>query len=166
MINRNVNHLLIMKPTPKGWPRLSASVFYDDPRAAIDWLCKAFGFEIRLKVEGDDGTIVHSELVFGEALVMVGGTGSRDPSKDASERLAASPRSLNGANTGALCLFVDDTDAHAARAKSAGAGIVREPTTSDYGDDYWSDRSYGATDLEGHLWWFMQRIRDQKPNAG
>ncbi len=41
-----------MKPTPSGWPRLSSSVFYDDPRAAIDWLCRAFGFEVRLKVEG------------------------------------------------------------------------------------------------------------------
>ena len=47
-----------MKPTPSGWPRLSSSVFYDDPRAAIDWLCRAFGFELRLKVEGDDGAIV------------------------------------------------------------------------------------------------------------
>ncbi len=156
-----------MKPTPKGWPRLSASVYYDDPHAAIDWLCKAFGFEVRLKVEGDDGTIHHSELVFGEALVMVGGTGAGDHhSTDTWRGIAASPRSLNGANTGALCLFVDDADAHAARAKSAGAVLVREPTTSDYGDDYWSDRSYGATDPEGHLWWFMQRIRDQKPNAG
>ena len=35
-----------MKPPPKGWPRLSAAVFYDDPKAAIDWLCRAFGFEL------------------------------------------------------------------------------------------------------------------------
>ena len=27
------------------------------------------------------------------------------------------------------------------------------------GDDYWTDRSYGALDPEGHLWWFMQRIK-------
>ena len=60
-----------MKPTPAGWPRLSASVFYDDPHTAIAWLCRAFGFEVRLKVEGDDGVIVHSELCYGEALIMV-----------------------------------------------------------------------------------------------
>ena len=29
----------------------------------------------------------------------------------------------------------------------------------DYGDAYWADRSYGAIDPEGHLWWFSQRIR-------
>ena len=154
-----------MKPTPAGWPRLSASVFYDDPRAAIDWLCKAFGFEVRLKVEGDDGTIHHSELVFGEALVMVGGTGRADPGKEAYQKNQVSPRSLNGAVTAALCLFVDDADAHCARSRAAGAEIFYEPATSDYGDDYWSDRSYGARDPEGHQWWFMQRLRDQKSGA-
>jgi uncharacterized glyoxalase superfamily protein PhnB len=38
----------------------------------IDWLCDAFAFELRLKVEGDDGRIEHSEITFGEAVVMVG----------------------------------------------------------------------------------------------
>jgi uncharacterized glyoxalase superfamily protein PhnB len=33
----------------------------------------------------------------------------------------------------------------------------------DYGADYWADRSYGAVDPEGHLWWFTQRIRDPNP---
>ena len=34
-----------MKNTPAGWPRISVSLFYDDALAAIDWLCRAFGFE-------------------------------------------------------------------------------------------------------------------------
>jgi uncharacterized glyoxalase superfamily protein PhnB len=147
-----------MKPTPKGWPRLSASVFYDDPRAAIEWLCKAFGFEKRLVVEGDDGTIVHSELTFGEGLVMVGGTGAKTNREEWSASYS-SPKSIGGKITGALAFFVDDSDAHHAVAVAHGAKIVREPTTNDYGDDYWTDRSYGALDPEGHLWWFMQRIK-------
>lgn len=153
-----VNHYPIMKPTPKGWPRLSASVFYDDPRAAIEWLCRAFGFEKRLVVEGDDGTIVHSELTFGEGLFMVGGTGSTGAGKEWSA-LYSSPKAIGGKITGALAFFVDDCDAHHAHAVANGAKIVREPTTNDYGDDYWTDRSYGAVDPEGHLWWFMQRIK-------
>jgi uncharacterized glyoxalase superfamily protein PhnB len=143
-----------MKPTPKGWPRLSASVFYDEPRAAIDWLCRAFGFELRLKVEGDDGVIHHSELCFGEALVMVGGTQGKEPW----QRLYASPSSLGGRTTQALAFHLDDVDAHHAHAVAAGAKIIREPRTEDYGVEYWADRSYGALDPEGHLWWFMQRI--------
>lgn len=154
-----VNHWRIMKPPPKGWPRLSASVYYDDPRAAIEWLCKAFGFEKRMVVEGDDGTIVHSELTYGgEGLFMVGGTGGNAKGEAFAERYA-SPKSVGGKTTGALCFFVDDCDAHHEVAVENGAKIVREPTTSDYGDDYWTDRSYGALDPEGHLWWFMQRIK-------
>lgn len=147
-----------MKPPPKGWPRLSASVFYDDPRAAIEWLCKAFGFEKRLVVEGDDGAIVHSELTFGEGLFFVGSSGV-NAKGEAWSSMNASPKSLGGKITGTLCFFVDDCDAHHKVAVEHGAKIMREPTTSDYGDDYWTDRSYGALDPEGHLWWFMQRIK-------
>ena len=78
--------------------------------------------------------------------------------------LHASPRDIGGRNTQALCLFVDDADAHCAHARAHGATIYSEPATHDYGDDYWSDRSYGASDLEGHTWWFMHRLRD-KPAA-
>jgi uncharacterized glyoxalase superfamily protein PhnB len=134
---------------------MSASIFYEDPRAAIDWLCRAFGFELQLKVDGDGGEIVHSELVFGEALVMVGSVRGKEPWQAAYR----SPRSIGGGITQALAFHIDDVDAHHARALAAGAPIVREPRTDDYGDDYWSDRSYGASDLEGHLWWFMQRVR-------
>ena len=43
------------KPAPKDWPRISSGVFYEDPKKAIDWLCEAFGFKVRLLVEGDGG---------------------------------------------------------------------------------------------------------------
>ena len=148
-----------MNPTPKGWPRLSVSIYYDDAAGAIDWLCRAFGFEVRLKVEGDGGRIEHSELVFGEALVMVGQSGDR-PGRPKLPR-GASPRSIGGANTQSLMVFVDNVDEHCARARAAGALLVEEPAVHDYGADYWVDRSYGALDSEGHLWWFTQRLRSQ-----
>ena len=107
-----------MNPTPAGWPRISSSLYYRDPARMIDWLCAAFGFEARLKVEGEAGRIEHSELT-----------------------------------------YVDDVDAHCARARAAGAKISDEPSMHDYGADYWVDRSYGAVDPEGHMWWFTQRIR-------
>lgn len=144
-----------MRAPPQGWPRMSASVFYDDPQAAIAWLCRAFGFELQLKVEGDAGEIVHSELKLDEALIMVSGTGGKQPWQQAYR----SPRQLGGGVTQALAFHIDDVDAHAARAREAGAQLIREPRTDDYGDDYWADRTYGALDPEGHLWWFMQRVR-------
>jgi uncharacterized glyoxalase superfamily protein PhnB len=147
-----------MKPTPKDWPRMSSAVVYQDAAAAIGWLCEAFGFEVRLKVEGDDGHIVHSELSYGEGLIMV----AQEEPQSARRWKAAmrSPKSLNGATTQSIMFFVDDADAHCAHARARGARIVDEIATHDYGADHWSDRSYGALDPEGHMWWVTQRLRN------
>jgi len=53
---------------------------------------------------------------------------------------------------------VDDVDAHYARAVAAGAQVKRELATTDYGAEYWVDRSYEAADPEGHRWYFVQRM--------
>jgi uncharacterized glyoxalase superfamily protein PhnB len=146
-----------MKPTPKGWPRISSSVYYQDAAKAIDWLCNAFGFEVRLKVE-EGGRIRHSELEFGDGVVMV-----------CDERTGTekgwnfrSPRSVGGATTQGMMVYVDDAIAHCERARAAGARIIDEPTVHDYGEEYWTDRGYECEDLEGHRWWFSQRLRDPK----
>ena len=153
------NHSPVQKPTPAGWPRISCAVFYDEPARAIDWLCAAFGFEVRLKVEGQGGRIEHSELTFGEGLIMVGSAGGRSDRPGGLP--CKSPRALGGSNTQSLCIFVDDVDAHAERARRAGAIIREEPQTTDFGEEYWADRTYRAEDLEGHQWFFMQRVRER-----
>jgi uncharacterized glyoxalase superfamily protein PhnB len=150
-----------MRKTPDDWPRIVPALFYDDAAKAIDWLCRAFGFEARLKIEGEGGRIEHSELVFGDGLVMVGTAGGK--SDRAAPLPCRSPRSLGGANTQALCVYVDDVDAHCERARAAGARIVEPPRTDDFGEDYGSNRTYRAEDLEGHQWWFMRRMREPKP---
>ncbi len=147
-----------MKQTPKGWPRLTSGIYYDDAAAAIEWLCRAFGFEVRLRVEGEGGRIEHSELTCGEAVVMVAQSGIRAARPKLPK--GASPRSLGGANTQFLMLYIDGVDQHCARARAAGANIVDEPAVHDYGADNWADRSYGAVDPEGHLWWFTERLRN------
>ncbi|MBX2803738.1 MAG: VOC family protein [Myxococcales bacterium] len=143
-----------MRPPPPGWSRINASLFYDDAKAAIDFLCTAFGFEPVLIIERDDGAIQHSELRLGETgLIMVGSAAA------AHDIPSASPRSLDGRVSQAQCIFVDDADAHAAAAEAAGAVIVCAPETHDYGEEHWADRTYLARDPEGHHWWFMQRLR-------
>jgi uncharacterized glyoxalase superfamily protein PhnB len=140
-------------PTPAGWPRISSSLAYQDPVRAIDWLVAAFGFSVRIKVPDDAGGIRHSELTFGEAVVMVAGERSYGPSP------ARSPKSLQGATTQGLFVYVDDIEAHYTRALAAGAQLTRELTTTDYGGEYWSDRGYSVLDPEGHSWHFAQRLR-------
>jgi uncharacterized glyoxalase superfamily protein PhnB len=144
-----------MKPPPKDWPRISSSLYYQDPAKAIDWLCRAFGFEVRLKVEGDKGEIVHSELTFGEGMIMVGGVKPDKPEWS----YRKPPGAVGGANTQNMMVYVDDVEAHCSRARGAGGKIVSEPKTSDYGEEYWTDRGYEVEDLEGHHWWFIQRLR-------
>ena len=45
---------------------------YKDAPKAIDWLCKAFGFERHLVVPGDNDTIAHAQLRYGNAMIMLG----------------------------------------------------------------------------------------------
>jgi uncharacterized glyoxalase superfamily protein PhnB len=149
-----------MKPAPPDWPRMSSSLYYDDAAKAIDWLCNAFDFEVRLRVESDEGKIEHSELVYGEGVVMVA-----DTSKSEKFSFIRSPHQIGGGNTQNLFVYVDDVETHCKRAREAGAKIVSEPKTTDYGEDYWSDRTYECEDIGGHHWWFAQRMRSPGPKA-
>jgi uncharacterized glyoxalase superfamily protein PhnB len=45
---------------------------YRDATAAIEWLCKAFGFEKHAVYAGDDGVIEHAQLTFGNGMIMLG----------------------------------------------------------------------------------------------
>ena len=113
---------------------------YDDPAAAIEWLCRAFGFTRRLVVSDPDGGVVHSELSLGGGVIMVGSSRPKDG------RL--SPRALSGVST-CLSVRVEDPDAHLATALEAGAEVVQDIADEDYGS-----RGYMARDPEGHLWYF------------
>lgn len=146
-----------MKPPPPDWPRISSTLFYRDAAQAIDWLCAAFGFSVRMRVEGEGGRIEHSELTYGDGVVCVGQEEVPGSEPRFGQRFA-SPRSVSAA-TQMLMLYVDDVDAHCAQARARGATIVKEPEVHDYGEDYWADRGYGALDCDGHFWWFSQRLR-------
>lgn len=147
-----------MTPPPKGWPRISAAVYYQEPAKAIDWLCNAFGFEVRLKIEGEGGRIEHSELEYAGGVIMVATAGEVPSGDAAAERDGQAPGSVGGGNTQNMFVYVDDIEAHIARARAAGATIATDLKVSDYGEEYWSDRSYECVDVGGHHWWFAQRL--------
>ena len=132
---------------PRDMPRITPHLFYDDVAAAIDWLVKAFGFEIRLRMTDKAGAVVHGEVDLKDSLVMLG--------LAAEVEAWESPRTLGGRVSQRLYVFVDDVDAHYDRALSAGAEIIREPA-----DQYWGDRVYECIDPEGHRWKFAQHLWD------
>ena len=117
---------------------------YNDATAAIEWLCEAFGFEKHLVVPGEDGTIVHAQLVFGNGMVMLGS--ARESEFD---NLQKPPSALGSAVSQSPYIIVEDADKHYARAVAAGAEIVMEIRDEDYGG-----REYSCRDPEGHVWNF------------
>ena len=101
---------------------------YDDASAAIEWLCKAFGFEKHLVVSGDGGIIEHAQLIFRGNMIMLGSV--RDTHFD---KLQKTPRSAGGVGTQSPYIIIDDVDTHCHNAISFGAEIVMEPEDQDYG---------------------------------
>jgi uncharacterized glyoxalase superfamily protein PhnB len=116
---------------------------YRDARAAIAWLCEVFGFEPHLVVDGEDGTVIHAELSFGNGMIMLGSV-RPDTGYGA---LLAQPDEIGGRQTQTIYLTVNDADAVHARALRAGAQIVIALVDEDYGG-----RGFTCRDLEGHVW--------------
>lgn len=125
---------------------LTSAICYRDPRAALKFLEAAFGFELVMLIEDGEGNLVHSEMRFHDALIMVGAEWSDDHK---------SPASVGGKNTQTVHLHIDtDVDAHCERARAAGMEIVMAPETQFYGD-----RTYRCRDPEGHIWTVGQTVK-------
>jgi uncharacterized glyoxalase superfamily protein PhnB len=113
---------------------LVAGLHYGDSRAALAWLERAFGFRTSLEVPGPDGAVMHAEMRLGDGAIMLE-SGPKDPA-------------VWGENLLAIYGSLADPDAHHARAKAAGAHIIRPPHDTPWG------RGYYAHDLEGFIWGF------------
>jgi PhnB protein len=127
---------------------------YEDVGAAVEWLCNAFGFkEAADRYTDDDGRVTHAELELDGAIVMLGWPGPDYRSPASHARSCAEARAWLSVPyiVDGVHVYVDDVDGHCARARAAGATILREPQDEPYG------RLYNAADLEGHRWMFMQR---------
>lgn len=128
-------------------PAFIPSVTYKDNRAALKWLESAFGFEPSEVLTDAEGNIVHAEMTHDGGVVMIGSEW-----KD----WTRSPAALGGKNTQRVHVHIArGIDEHCARARQAGATIIMEPA-----DQFYGDRTYVATDLEGHYWSFWQPLRN------
>jgi uncharacterized glyoxalase superfamily protein PhnB len=116
---------------------------YKDAPAAIDWLERALGFTRQAVYDGPDGTVAHAQLVFGNAMIMLGSQSNEGPLK----HLYATPAEIDGRVTSPTYLVAADFDPIYAKAKAAGAEFVQELKTMDYGG-----RAFTVRDPEGYLW--------------
>jgi PhnB protein len=122
-------------------------LYYEDVDRALRFLAKAFGLrKYGAPMRGPDGKLKHAVMKVGDAMIMMG----RPPSG------YRNPKRL-GQATQSLLINVKGVDKHFERARKARAGILEEPTNTEYGH-----RRYGATDPEGHEWYFTEVIRRPK----
>lgn len=125
---------------------LSSALSYKDPKAAFKWLEEAFGFEPLMVILDNDGNLAHSEMSFGNSVVMIGNEWTEKH---------RSPKAIDGINTQTVHVQVEeDVDVCCERARKAGAIIVQEPGTQFYGD-----RTFRCVDPEGHIWTFGQTVQ-------
>jgi uncharacterized glyoxalase superfamily protein PhnB len=135
--------------------RIIPMIAYENAGEAMDWLTAAFGFrESGERYTDDDGVVTHAELELDGAAIMLSTPTPdyRGPRRHAQEceqagRWLDNPWVIDG-----NFVEVDDVDAHHARAKAAGAKVLRGPEEPGIGF-----RIYTAEDPEGHRWMFGQR---------
>ncbi len=118
-------------------------LIYPDVRAAVEWLQSAFGFEEKVRI----GDAHRSQLAFGTDGAIVVADVRRD-------KVAPS----GGVVTQEIKLRVDDVDEALTRAREAGAKVLEEPTTWEYGE-----RSCLVEDPFGHRWELTQTVQDVDP---
>lgn len=122
-----------------GVPSIYPALLYRDAKAAIQQLTEAFGFTQVAVYEGDDGSVMHAELAYGNGAVMLGSKG----------RGGVFDKVMEAAGPAGVYIVVDDVDAHHRRAAEHGVEILMEPTDQEYGS-----RDYMARDAEGNVWSF------------
>jgi uncharacterized glyoxalase superfamily protein PhnB len=118
-------------------------LIYPDVRAAVTWLESAFGFTERVRI--GDGHRAQLRVGPDGAVVVADVRGAQ-----------VAPR--NGVVTHVVKVRVPDVDASFARARHAGARVLDEPTTYEYGE-----RSCLLEDIGGHRWELTQSVRDVEP---
>lgn len=136
------------------------TVRYRNVPAAVAWLQEAFRFQPHRLVRDAKGTVLYAELTFGTGMVMVAPI-QESPLGD----LMVQPDEIAGMETQICYLFVDNAQAHYARAKAAGAEIVLDIKVEATGG-----RGYSCRDLEGHVWnfgthnpWNIQAAAKHRP---
>ncbi len=121
------------KPIPEGYHTITPRLFVDDPEALVVFLKRAFGAIERPRADKRSP----AEMVIGDSIVIVGGTGARP------------------AMPAFFYLYVADADDLYRRAIDAGAKSLEAPVNTHYGD-----RRSMVEDPFGNTWQIATHIED------
>ena len=122
---------------PPGYPTVSVYLMADGAGRVIDFMTGVLGGEILMRLDREDGSLMHGALRIGDSVVMLA---------DATTEVPAFPVWLH--------VYVPDVDATYRLALAAGAASVQEP--SEQGD---GDRRGGVKDPAGNTWWIATPVK-------
>jgi len=137
-------------PKPDGMSWINPYLIVKDVAKSIEFYEKAFGFETKLTIPGEDGSIIHAEIYHKNQIIMIG--------SESEEQNAKSPKTLGGTPV-SLYLYVDDVNKFYDQAKAAGAVVKAEPS-----DQFWGDRMCAVECPDGHSWTFATNVADIDPS--
>lgn len=127
-----------VKPIPEGYHSVTPYLIVEKAAELIDFVQKAFGAQVLMKMMQPDGSVGHTEVRIGDSVVMI--AGARDQWK-------AMPTMIY--------LYVPDSDAVYAKALEAGATSVQPMQ-----DQFYGDRSGGVKDMSGNFWYIATHKED------
>jgi uncharacterized glyoxalase superfamily protein PhnB len=129
---------MAVKPVPEGYTAVTPYLIVKDVDKLLTFLKAAFNARVHEEHRMPDGTVMHADVVIGDAHVMMGQANDRWR-----EML------------GSILVYVPDVDATYQAALAAGATSVQEVATQFYGD-----RSGGVEDPCGVTWWISTHVED------
>ena len=138
-----------VKPVPDGYHNATPYLCCKEAARALDFYKQAFGATELMRFEQPDGRIGHAEIKIGDAPIMLA-----DEFPDMNVR---SPKSYGGSPV-SIHLYVEDVDAFAEQATSAGAKLVRPVA-----DQFYGDRNCQLEDPFGHVWMISTHKEDVSP---
>jgi len=135
---RRASMATLAEPVPAMGQVVAAYLTVKDAARAIEFYKQAFGAVEKGRLSMPTGEIGHAEIMIGGSTIML--------SDEFPEHGGVSPETLGGSPM-KMHLYVDDVDAFARRAVSAGAKITRP-----IADQFYGDRSGYIADPFGYTW--------------
>jgi len=146
-IRRERKGEMLSRNPPDDMAQIVPYLYYQDAGAAIAFMENAFGFEIEFAFRSpDDGRVLTAKVRTGTGVILVG-----PGMAPFGTRAVPDPEFVSTM----IYVYVDDVDAHYARAKEAGARIWAEPHVH-----FGGNRQYTASDPGGHRWTFAQPVEE------
>jgi PhnB protein len=138
------------KPIPDGYHTATPYLILGDAGKAIEFYKRAFGATELMRFPAPGGRIGHAEIKIGDSRIML--------ADEFPEMGYRGPAAIGGTPV-SIMLYVEDVDAVAAQAVSAGAKITKEVK-----DQFYGDRLGTIEDPFGHVWHISTHKEDVPPD--